>query len=131
MMWKLIDVLVLLPVNACGLPIVDSYLAVSFTAIEKMFKTASFAKYAYVYMAQPLGSRDPPFCLACIGSDNKFTAEQVLLWWKYIYNECKKRVITVASFSGDGDSRIMNAMKTSVSLLCSSNDPLNDKVNKL
>ena len=117
-----------LPVNACGLPIVDSFLAVSFAAIEDMFKTASLAKYAYVYMAQPLDSKAPPFCLACVGSNNKFTAEQVLLRWKYIYNECKKRDIIVTTFSGDGDSRIMKAMKTSSSLFCASNDGLKAEV---
>ena len=117
-----------LPVSACGLPLVDSFLAASFTAIENMFKTATLAKYAYVYMAQPLDLRTPPFCLACIGSDNKFTAEQVLLRWKYIYNECKKRDIMVTTFSGDGDSRIMKAMKVSVSLFCSSNDALKAEV---
>ena len=78
-------------------------------------------------MAQPLGLITPPLCLACIGSDNKFTTEQVLLRWKYIYNECKKRNIMVASFSGDGDSRIMKAMKISDSLFCSGNDTLKAK----
>ena len=37
-----------LPVDASGLPISNSYLAVSFTAIEEMFNTATFAKFAYV-----------------------------------------------------------------------------------
>ena len=50
------------------------------------------------------------------------------LLWKYIYNECKKRDIMVATFSGDGDSRIMKAMKVSVSLFCSSNDALKAEV---
>ena len=43
-----------LPVDQDGLPRVDSFLAVSFEAIEKMFASAPLAKYAYVYMAQPL-----------------------------------------------------------------------------
>ena len=28
---------------------------------------------------------EPPFCLACVGTNNKFTAENVCLSWKYIY----------------------------------------------
>ena len=36
-----------LPVDANGLP--NSYLA----AIEEMFNTAAYAKFAYVYIAQP------------------------------------------------------------------------------
>ena len=58
---------------------------------------ATLAKYAYVNMAQPLDSRTPPFYFACIESNNKFTAKQVLLLWKYIYNDCKKRDIMVAT----------------------------------
>ena len=77
-----------LPVGIDGLPKVDSFLAVSFTAIENMFNSATVAKYAYVYMAQPLSRNTPPFCLSCMGTDNKFTAEEVLKRWKYIAAEC-------------------------------------------
>lgn len=79
-----------LPIDDNGLPLVDSFLAVSYVAIEDMFKTASKAKYAYVYMAQTLCLGAPSFCLACMGSDNKFTAQHVMLRWKYIYEECRK-----------------------------------------
>ena len=113
-----------LPLDANGLPIVDAYLATSFTVIEAMFNSASVSKYAYIYMAQPLASNIPPFCLACLGSDQKFTAQHILQRWQYIYSQCTKRGITVASFGGDGDSRIMKAMRVSVSLLRSSDDPM-------
>jgi len=106
-----------LPVDSDGLPLVDSFLAVSYKAIEDMFLSATKAKYAYVYMAQPMSLNAPPFCLACIGSDNKFTAQHVLLRWKYIYEECSRRGLIVVSFGGDGDSRVMSAMKESTSLL--------------
>ena len=43
-----------LPLNNLGLPEVDSFLAVSFDGIEKIFSNNKIAKYAYVYMAQPL-----------------------------------------------------------------------------
>ena len=82
-----------------------------------MFTCASKVKYVYVYMAQPLSLNAPPFCLACIGSDNKFSAQHVLLRWKYIYEECNRRAMLLLSFGGDGDSRVMSAMKQSVSLL--------------
>ena len=49
-----------------------------------MFRSTPLAKYAYVYMAQPLCQGVPPFCLACMGTDNKFTAQHVMLRWKYI-----------------------------------------------
>ena len=113
-----------LPLDNNGLPLVDSFLAVSFKAMEDMFKTAAIAKYAYVYMAQSLCLNAPPFCLACIGSDNKFTAQHVMLRWKHIYDECRKRGMLVLSFGGDGDSRIMSAMKQSVSLMSATKEPL-------
>ena len=105
-----------------ALPIVDSFLAVSFSAIENMFSSASLAKYAYVYMAQPTV---PPFCLACMGTDNKFTAQHVMLRWKHIYMECQKRNLMVLSFGGDGDSRLM---RISVSLSTPSTEPLLQEV---
>ena len=100
-----------LPLDGNGLPLVDSFQATSFNAMQMMFSTASIAKYAYVYMAQPLGSQVPPFCLACIGTDNKFTTEEVLLRWQHIQAECERRGICVVSYGGDGDSRLMKAMK--------------------
>jgi len=57
-----------LSVNDHGLPISDSFLATSFSAIENIFNNGTIAKYAYVYMAQPLGLNVPPFCLACFGT---------------------------------------------------------------
>jgi len=59
-------------------------MAVLFAAIEKMFCENTVSKYAYVYMAQPLCSSVPSICLACLGTDNKFKAEDVMLRWKYI-----------------------------------------------
>ena len=109
-----------LPVNKDELPLVDSFIAVSFKAIEKMFSENEIAKYAYVYMAQPVKEGIPAFCLACLGTNNKFTNETVLQRWKYVYKEYQKRNVHVLSFGGDGDSRVMKAMYT-VTALKSSN----------
>ena len=58
------------PVDDRGLPLDDSFLATSFSVIETMFNSATIAKYAYNYMAQPLCVVNvPPFCLACFGTD--------------------------------------------------------------
>ena len=75
--------------------------------------TERIAKYAFVYMAQPLTSSIPPFCLCCYGTDNSFTAEDVLKRWKYIQLECEKRGIKVISYGADGDSREVRAMRIS------------------
>ena len=100
-----------------GLPVLDSFLATSFDAIENMFATQTPARYAYIYMAQPLDQNIPAFCLACFGTNNKFTAEHVLLRWQHIYKECERRKINVISFSGDGDPHVMKAMRVSTGLL--------------
>ena len=58
----------------------------------------SFFQITYVYMVQPLAAPDvPSFCLACFGTNNKFTSEHVLLRWQYILKECQKRNIYVLS----------------------------------
>ena len=80
-----------LPLNDSGLPEVDSFLAVSFEAIEIMFSKHKMANYAYVYMAKPLALGVPAFCLACFGSDNKFTTPTIMTWWQHIITECHKR----------------------------------------
>ena len=112
-----------LPCNADSLPLCDTYKVDTFEAIESAFKSGVFAKNAFVYMVQPLTKGVPAFCLACLGSDNKFSAELVLNRWKYIYQECEKRGISVASFGADGDSRELRAMQVST-LLCLSSRQL-------
>ena len=62
-------------------------------------------------MAQSLCPDVPAFCLACMGTDNKFTADLILKRWKYIFLECNKRGISVDSFGADGDSRELSAMQ--------------------
>ena len=110
---------------------VNSFLAVSFEAIEKMFATTTIAKYAYVYMVKPLGTYDvPAFCLSCFGTDNKFTAEQVVLRWKYILGECQKRGITVLTISSDGDTRLLTGMRVCTGLNDTSLNGLSDLVPK-
>ena len=109
----------MLPQSTSGLPQIDAFQAVSFEAIEYMFQTASIAKYAYIYMyvVQPLKESTPSFCLACLGTDNKFTAQVTLQRWAYIYNELKKRGVKIISFAADGDSRLMCAMCITLPLL--------------
>ena len=113
-----------LPCNKNGLPITDSFIATSFEVIDNYFSTAQVAKYAFVYMAQGLCEGVPTFCLACMGSDNKFIFEDILKRWKFIFMECKKRGITVVSFGADGDSRELRARQISTQLNLSPKSPL-------
>ena len=75
-------------------------------------------------MAQPLCSNAPPFCLACVGTDNKFTAMHMMQRWNYIVTESDQRNIAVLSFGGDGDSHLMKSMKVSSSFNAPPSDPL-------
>jgi hypothetical protein len=55
-----------------------------------------------VYSLQSLKEGAPSFCLACVGTDNTFTAMQVLKIWVYIHHELKRRGIEVINFASDG-----------------------------
>ena len=110
-----------LPCTEKGLLCTDSFVASSFQAMMEAFQSGIIA---FVYMAQPLTQGVPAFCLACLGTNNKFTAEHVLKRWQYIYLECKKLGITVISFGADGDSRELKSMQVSTNLLFSSANPL-------
>ena len=102
-----------LPSDQNGLPLSNTFLATSFEGIETMFANSSIAKYAYVYVAQPLKDGIPSFCLACVGSDNKFTAKEIMQRWEYIYGELSLRGIHITSFSSDGDTRLLKSMRIS------------------
>lgn len=109
-----------LPCGEDGLPISSAFLANSFQAIQTSFQDGEIARYAFVYMAQSLTDGVPAFCLACLGTDNKFTAEVLSKRWRYIFTECKKRGISVVSFGADGDSRELKSMQSSSQLQFSS-----------
>ena len=114
-----------LPVDKKGVLVTDAFLATTFDAIEDMFTKNSISRYAYVYMAQPLCHNTPPFCLSCMGSDNQFTAQDVLLKWNYIISECKKEILyVVTSFRADGDPKLLKAMRVSMSLAIDTDEPL-------
>ena len=68
----------MLPLDENGLPKEDSFLATSFSGIECYVLNNAVAKYAYVYMAQSLCTDVPPFCLACIGTNNKFDSLAIM-----------------------------------------------------
>ena len=100
-----------LPIAKNGLPILDSFIALPFSTIKNMFSSNQIAKYAYVYMAQLLGENVPAHCLACIGTNNRFTYETVLNRWKYKFEQCKKRNVHVISLGGDRDSCLMSELQ--------------------
>lgn len=105
-----------LPLNNNGLPRKDCFRATSLADIEQMFLTSNKASSAYVYMVQSMSLNVPPFCLALLGTDNRFDAKAILSRWKYIVKECNTRGIHVISFGADGDSRLLTSMRLSTKL---------------
>ena len=66
-----------LPCNNDGLQICDPFLATSFKAMETFSKKVVLQNM-HLFMIQPLTVGVLAFCLACIGTDNKFDAELVI-----------------------------------------------------
>ena len=48
-------------------------------------------------MAQPLGVDIPPYCLACLGTGQKFTDQHVLQKWKSTHSQCAEKDDSVVS----------------------------------
>lgn len=79
-----------LPINSkTGLPVPFSYLARSADEI-KLNMNKEKSSYVYVMMAQPLKENVPPFVLQIFGTNNKFTAKDVLRRWKHTVNELQR-----------------------------------------
>ena len=93
-----------------------AYQATSFQNIKQMFETGIKSKFAYVYVVQPLCDGVSSFCLACLGTNNKFDYHAILVRWKYIVSELGKRNVKVVNFSSDGNSRLLKAMLIMLSL---------------
>ena len=120
-----------LPCDNDGLPLTDTFLATTFQQMEQCFLNNDVAKYAFVYMAQPLGDNVPAFCLACLGTNNKFDFQLVQKRWSHIVSECHKREITVISFGADGDSREMKTMLLSSHLFFNETSAYSFQLNKV
>ena len=73
-----------LPCNENGLPLPNSFLATSFEVIEQCFRTCEVSKFAYIYVAQCVSPTVPAYCLACMGTNNSFTATDFLKRWRHM-----------------------------------------------
>ncbi|KAK4886982.1 hypothetical protein RN001_003253 [Aquatica leii] len=62
-------------------------------------------------MGQALQDRAPSFCICVYGSDNKFSAEDVLNRWQYLKKQASLHDIEIVGFSSDGNTRCLKAMK--------------------
>lgn len=97
--------------NATGLPIPFKYPARNAEEIFSHFSGINeVATFMNVIMAQPLANV-PPFCLTIFGSNNKYTAMDVVQRWNYIVDELTKLGIKVLAISSDSDPRYNKAMR--------------------
>ncbi|KAK4876265.1 hypothetical protein RN001_012687 [Aquatica leii] len=53
----------------------------------------------------------PSFCICVYGSDNKFSAEDVLNRWQYLKKQDSLHDIEIVGFSSDDDTRCLKAIK--------------------
>lgn len=97
--------------NVNGMPIANSYHARNFHEIVAHFTSGnSISSYVNVMMAQPL-SNSPAFCLQLYGSDNKYSAIDVVNRWETIVKQLNESGVKVVSISSDSDPRYNSAMR--------------------
>lgn len=81
-----------LPINGLtGMPITESYLARTLSEISSHMEN-ELSSTVYVVMAQPIKPKSAPFVLQLFGTNNTFTAQNVLDRWDYTLQELKKYV---------------------------------------
>lgn len=82
---------IVLPIDGkSGMPISFSFKASSATAIQNIIKAEEQSISVYIVMAQPLIKNAPPFVLQIFGTNNKFTAPNVMKRWQHTIQELKK-----------------------------------------
>lgn len=102
-----------LPINNNGMPSPNSFLARSASENEQHFLLNSehVASFVNVIMSQPLVLAYPPFCLLIFGSDNKYTASDVVNRWLYAMHALNQAGIQVLSIASDSDPKYKAAMR--------------------
>ncbi|KAK3931898.1 putative protein phosphatase 2C 60 [Frankliniella fusca] len=101
------------PLNDKGLPEVGHFPATSAALMKKYFDTYQCSNYAYMFIAKPLSENAPHFILALFGTNNSFSASQVMQRMKWMVRRAAEYGIRIRAFSSDGDTRLLSAMQTS------------------
>lgn len=97
--------------NQNGLPIPFAYPAGNANQIIEHFsKNNNTSSYLDVIMAQPIGNA-PAFCLTIFGSENKFSAGDIIKRWRYITEKLAEVNVKVLIISTDSDPRYNSAMR--------------------
>lgn len=112
-----------LPLDANSMPRSNQFPATTAEVIKIHFENNIKSSSLYVYMAQPVEKDATSFCLNIFGTDNTMKTEDVLKRWKFITNKLEAKGISVLGFSGDGDPRILKAMRIAMKLSGAKDEP--------
>lgn len=77
------------PLNENGMPLINSFRADSAERIKELL-TLPKSSLIYAVVAQPIKPKVPPYILQIFGTNNKFTAHDVLKRWTFTENELKR-----------------------------------------
>lgn len=99
------------PLNGNGTPRLKSFQTDRFDELKSWFETFSRSKSINLHVVQPLTDLVPSFILAAYGTNNKFSATDVLKRWFYIYQQSLNQGVRIIGFSTDGDPRFIRAMR--------------------
>ena len=97
-----------------GIPKVGHFRTDSFDQLNNWFENEDKASLINVHMVQPLSASEnhvSPFLLSVFGTNNNFTAIDVLRRWMWIYESSLKSNVRVVAFSTDCDARYLLAMR--------------------
>lgn len=105
------------PFDEAGMPRVDYFKATSAYAVKKHLESSRLADTAYVQLAVPLAPEAAPYVLFYVGTDNKFSHDDVRRRWKTTKRLLKNEGIKVIGFASDGDPKLLKAMLNETSFL--------------
>ena len=97
-----------------GRPISESYRTDSLTELERWFSSIDKSTLLNIQMVQPIarfGQPSRPVILSAYGTNNKYTALDIMRRWIWIFDESLSRGIRVIGFSTDADPKYLRAMK--------------------
>lgn len=87
----------------------------SYQELQGWFAQQKKATLLNIHVVQGLpsthGPSPVPFVLAAYGTDNCFSADDVLTRWKWMFDEILKNGIRILGFSTDCDSRYLRSMR--------------------
>lgn len=114
------------PLDTRGLPKRNYFNASDAHDVVQKLETSRMANTAYVLVATPLAPHAASFVLFYMGTDNRFTYEDVLKRWKYTIRLLRAHGIFVLGIGSDGDPTLLKSMVTMMRFFSSVNSILGD-----